>query len=151
MGDLSLGQITSQTLLQPVVVTVAFRDVPILTSHLIFLQQLGLTLEPFGTNTFVLKTLPTIFGKQQPKELFLDFLGALHEGEKNSLEKLREVILTRMACRGAVMAGDQVMISEMEEIVRQLSFTQYPFTCPHGRPTVIKVSAEELEKKFKRK
>ncbi|MBI2573717.1 DNA mismatch repair endonuclease MutL [Candidatus Woesearchaeota archaeon] len=151
MGDLTLGQIAPQVLLQAAVIDLAPRDVPIVTQHLSFLHQLGFTLESFGTNSFSLKTLPSIFGRQQPKELFADMLGILQEEGKNTLEKLRETILTRMACRAAVMAGDPVTIPEMELILHQLSQTQHPYTCPHGRPTVIRVSAEELEKKFKRK
>ena len=63
----------------------------------------------------------------------------------------KESIITRMACRSAVMAGEELTILEMDRILKELSSKQLPFTCPHGRPTMIKVSVDELEKKFRRK
>jgi len=56
-----------------------------------------------------------------------------------------------MACRSAIMAGDTITISQIEKIIDELAETDFPYTCPHGRPTIIKTPAEELEKKFKRK
>ena len=70
---------------------------------------------------------------------------------KQNLELVKEEIIIRMACRSAVMAGEELTIAEMNNLLRELSATQLPFTCPHGRPTMIKVSVEELEKKFRRK
>ncbi len=68
-----------------------------------------------------------------------------------SIQEKKEEILTRMACRAAVMAGEVITIPQMEKILQELNKTQLPYTCPHGRPTLLKVTVDELEKKFRRK
>src|SRR3989338_9521001 len=95
------------------------------------LEQLGFALEPFGKRSYVLKTIPTIFGKVQPKELLHDVLATLEE-QKNSLEKAQEAIITRMACRASVKAGDEVSIPQMEKLLAELEQCILPYTCPHG-------------------
>ncbi|MBI2668354.1 DNA mismatch repair endonuclease MutL [Candidatus Woesearchaeota archaeon] len=114
------------------------------------LKRFGFTLEPFGENTFVLKTIPALLGRTYAKEMFYDLLASLRQG-KNRLETIKEDIITRMACRAAVMAGEVLANIRMEQILADLSQTDFPYTCPHGRPTIIKTDAEELEKKFRRK
>ena len=73
------------------------------------------------------------------------------EQKRNRVQELREWIITRMACRAAVMAGDLVTIPQMELILRELAGKKDPYTCPHGRPVMIKTDILELEKRFKRK
>ena len=107
-------------------------------------------LEEFGGNNYILKTIPLLFGKSQPKEIIYEVLSMLKEG-KAKLNETKETIVTRMSCRAAVMAGDDLAITEMEKILDELSKTELPYTCPHGRPTIIKTEFEELEKKFRRK
>ncbi len=114
------------------------------------LEKYGFQVEPFGDSAFVIKTIPLLFGRLQPKEIIFDVLHMLEEG-KYKIEENKEEIVTRMACRSAVMAGETLTIQEMEKIMGDLARTELPFTCPHGRPTIIKVTAEELEKKFKRR
>lgn len=114
------------------------------------LEKYGFQIEPFGDHAFVIKTIPLLFGRLQPKEIIFDVLHMLEEG-KYKIEENKEEIVTRMACRSAVMAGETLTIQEMEKMMDDLARTELPFTCPHGRPTIIKVTAEELEKKFKRK
>lgn len=113
-------------------------------------QRLGFTLEPFGDHTFIIKTIPMLLGRVQPKEIIYEVLSMLREG-KNKILDAKEEIVTRMACRAAVMAGDTLTVLEMEHILQDLTKTELPYTCPHGRPTMFKVPVEELEKKFKRK
>jgi len=113
------------------------------------LKALGFELEPFGGNSVVVKTIPLVFGKVKIPELLHDLL-IMIENTKTITEQ-KEVILTRMACRAAVMAGDSVTIAQMEKILKELNQTELPYTCPHGRPTLMKVTIDELEKKFRRK
>src|SRR3989338_4435647 len=118
--------------------------------HLEELQQFGFTIEPFGEKAFVLKAVPMIFGRIPSRELFLEVLALLPKG-KNLLEQQKEAIITRMACRAAVMAGEVLTTRQMERILRDLALKKNPYTCPHGRPVMIKTEVEELEKKFKRR
>ncbi|SRR3989344_795798 len=114
------------------------------------LERYGFRLEEFGDNAFVLKTVPSLLGRIQPAEITYEIVNKLQQ-EKGSLQEIQEEIITRMACRAAVMAGEVLSIFQINAILDDLSLCQHPYTCPHGRPTMIKTSYEELEKKFKRK
>jgi DNA mismatch repair protein MutL len=114
------------------------------------LIDLGFNLEEFGDNSFVLKTIPTVFGRTQPKELLYSVIGSISSGG-NKLEEIQEEIITRMACRASVKAGDTMTIPEIQKLLSELSLCNLPYTCPHGRAVLIKVGVDELEKKFKRK
>lgn len=114
------------------------------------LQEFGFFLEEFGENAFIIKTIPTLLGRQQPKEMIYEILSRLDEG-KSKPEEVQEEIITRMACRAAVMAGEELTLSRMEGFLKELSEAKFPWTCPHGRPTMFKITVDELEKKFKRK
>jgi len=122
----------------------------ILKENLNLFKEFGFDLELFGDKTFLLKTVPAIFGRLQPTELLYEVLGYLMEG-KNKLEEVQEEIITRMACRASVKAGDEVTIPQMYQLLTELSNTKLPYTCPHGRAILIKIPFEELERKFKRK
>jgi len=114
------------------------------------LESYGFRMEEFGDNSFVLKTVPSLLGRTQPKEITYEIINKLQH-DQNSLKKTQEEIVTRMACRAAVMAGDVLTINQINNILDDLSFCAHPYTCPHGRPTMIKTSYEELERKFKRR
>ncbi len=143
------GKVEVQKLLQGEVLELSAAEKTLLEEKKEELERLGFMIEPFGGNSFAVKTIPLIFGKVKIKELLNDLL-ALLENKKSILEK-KEEILTRMACRAAVMAGDAVTIPQMEKVLKDLSKTELPYTCPHGRPTIMKVTVDELEKKFRRK
>ena len=138
-----------QTLLQGELIELTPQEVVLLNDHSKELESFGFTMEHFGENTFKLKTTPLLFNRQQPKELFKELLNQLPEGN-NSLEELKTTLISRMACRSAVMAGDELTIPAMNKILSDLSHCRYPFSCAHGRPTMIKTNYHELEKKFKR-
>ncbi len=115
-----------------------------------YLKQFGFEMQPFGELTYVLKSIPSLFGKVQSKEIIHEVLALLKEGREKINEK-KEEIVTRMACRAAVMAGENLTNLEMDVILKDLAYTKLPYTCPHGRPTLFKITVDELEKKFRRK
>lgn len=139
-----------QRLLQGDMLEFSPSEAALVMQHRESLEKFGFSLEEFGSNTFVVKTIPLLFGKVQPKEIIYDVLGMLKEG-KQKIAESKEEIVTRMACRAAVMAGEVLTNLQMEKILQDLGKTELPYTCPHGRPTVIKVEVGELERKFKRK
>ncbi len=138
-----------QHLLQPELMEFSVAERVIIEEHLDTLRRLGFILEPFEGNTYVVKTIPLLFGRLQPKEILYDVLGLLQEG-RQKISETKEEIITRMACRAAVMAGETLSVLEMDAILQELATTKLPFTCPHGRPTLYKVPFEQLEKIFKR-
>ncbi len=143
-------EVQVQQLLRGEVIELSPAEAALVKEHKHALQELGFGLEPFGGNSIVLKTVPLLLGRLQSKEVFYEVLSLLKEG-KHKLLQTKEEIVTRMACRAAIMAGDTIAISEMESHLQELAKTKLPFTCPHGRPTLIKVDVNELEKRFRRK
>lgn len=143
-------EIQVQNLLKGEVIDFSLSEKGLIEENQEILSGLGFSLETFGENSFVLRTVPSVFGRLQPKEMLQEVLNLLLENG-NRITEIKEIIITRMACRAAVMAGEELTIMQFEAILKQLNLTELPFTCPHGRPTLVKVTADELEKKFRRK
>ncbi len=121
----------------------------VLSDNLNLLKGLGFVFESFGGNTMLLRSIPSIFGKYLPKEVIYDILGQIDD-TKNAILSAKEEKIIRSACRSAVKAHDVVHAGEMQKILTDLGKCKQPFTCPHGRPTMIQFSIPELERKFKR-
>lgn len=144
--------IQSQSLLSPIVIDLTFSDKQVVFDNLHLFSRLGYEIEDFGGNSIALRGVPVIYGNPNPRDLFNEIL--LHMLTNNTSNKssysIIDKILYSMACKSAVKAGDKLSFKEMVELVEQLRMCENPFTCPHGRPTIIKMSNIELEKKFKR-
>lgn len=150
MEQLLNKQVAVQTLLRGEVLELTATQSLLLKENQEHLDRMGFLLEEFGGNSFVLKTIPSVFGRLQPKELLFELIAGLYEG-KNRLEEIQEEIITRMACRASVKAGDTLTTGEMQVLLGALNHTVFPYTCPHGRAVLIKMTVDELEKKFHRK
>ena len=150
MGQLMNKNIATQSLLRGEMMEFSASENIIVKNNLAELQQLGFQLENFGENTYLLKTIPSVFGRMQPKELLFEVLDNLKQG-RNKMERVQEEIITRMACRASIKAGDIITVSEIQQLLDELANCSLPYTCPHGRSIMIKVTVDELEKKFKRK
>ena len=150
MEQLMNKKVAVQKLLRGGIIEVYPPEKILIESNLKKLKEFGFSLEEFGNNTFILKTVPSIFGRLQPQELLYSVLDKLQE-DKNKLEEIQEEIITRMACRASVKAGDTMTIPEIQKLLEELSNCKLPYTCPHGRSVLIKVPVHELEKKFRRK
>ncbi len=142
------GAVAVQNLLQPEILDFSLSSLQTIAEHRSFLLSLGFDLQEFGNNSVIVKTVPAIFGRIQMAELLPEIIEKLDSSRINSI---KEEIITRLACRSAVMAGEVLTNVEIESILKDLAKTKLPFTCPHGRPTMIKVNSEELERKFRRK
>lgn len=154
MNELMGGGVEVQELLQGQVVDLSVSQKLICTVQKDLLEELGFVVSDFSGNTVRLESVPEVFGRLLGKELFLAVIEELAAGRmvgKNAVHDLKEMIVTRMACRAAVMAGEEVTVRQMEKFVYELNLKKNPFTCPHGRPTMMMTSKDELEKKFKRK
>ena len=151
MAELGHGSVASQGLLSPVTVEMDPVDAAVVAENVPLLRKLGFDVEPFGGSTFILRSVPSILQKQDPRKSLLEVAHGLLEG-KNLVEKEREEALIRAVCKRAAVKGGQILSErEMEALVRQLEQTKSPRTCPHGRPTVLVVSASTLEKMFGRR
>ncbi|SDT87541.1 DNA mismatch repair protein MutL [Verrucomicrobium sp. GAS474] len=149
-------EVESQRLLLPVTVELPPRESAFLESEIASLQAIGLGIAPFGARTFVVDALPpmianTKHGANVP-ELIRNLLADLQEegGETRKERRLSEETVAKKACRFAVKANDRLSPPEAERLLLDLMACHLPYTCPHGRPTMIQITKPELEKKFGR-
>ena len=136
-----------QGLLEPVTFEVAPRQHSVLESCLDELTSYGFSLEPFGGRAYLVRAVPVLIAGDGWPGMLRELLDEL-SGEAKS--DWQERILESIACHGAVRSGQSLSQEEMRELVRQLEKTTSPYTCPHGRPTVIKLTAAQLERQFGR-
>ncbi|MEW6379363.1 MAG: DNA mismatch repair endonuclease MutL [bacterium] len=114
------------------------------------LHGAGFDLEPFGQNTFVIKAVPVLLAKTDPRDLIQEIFNDLVEVPKNDPEALYDALLMRMACSSAIKANHRLSPEEMRSLIDRLRETSMPFRCPHGRPTTIQLDLKLLEKYFLR-
>ncbi len=144
-------EIDIQQLLFPVSIELSHREQAVLEGALKTLQDYGFELEPFGGTTYLLKAVPALLAKADYKKLLYDIIDQLDESQKaESIERKLDEIFSVMACHAAIRAHQRLQDSQMIALFRQMDALALPYTCPHGRPTVIKISLNELEKKFGR-
>jgi len=116
------------------------------------LAQVGIEVEHFGGGSFLIRSKPLFLDKTDIREVVLGLVSDLEIGDvKGKVEDLREKMYQLIACKAAVKAGQKLHPEAMARLVQQLFECEMPYTCAHGRPTVIKYSLSELEKMFKRK
>lgn len=136
-------------LLVPYTFTVAGREAAQLESSLDQLAALGFEVEHFGGNTWALRSLPSVYKVRFRPEEFYDLLADWTDGwEGLKADEKREKILIRLACTGAIKAGQRLHNAEMIELLDQLWLCQLPFTCPHGRPVALQFTSDQLFRLF---
>ncbi|MBO8137589.1 MAG: DNA mismatch repair endonuclease MutL [Desulfotomaculum sp.] len=136
-------QKNSQMLLVPVVLELSYQENLVLTENIISFRELGFILEHFGGNTYMLRGVPADFPQGDEVEFFYEIL-------ETNTSNFYDILAAKLACRSAIKAGQKLTIDEMENLIMQMSELDNPYTCPHGRPTMINLSFEELTKRFKR-
>lgn len=114
------------------------------------LESVGVFLEPFGYNSYIVKSHPQWFPKGEEKEIIEDMIQQLLSMRKVDIKKLREDAAIMMSCKGSIKANRHLRNDEIQALLDQLRLASDPFTCPHGRPIIIHTSVYELEKMFKR-
>ena len=145
------GSAPSQKLLLPETIELPARDANFLREQLPVLTRLGVGLSEFGERTFLLDTLPPFVKAADPRRFVLDLVDELKAaGREVNLARLGEHTIAKTVCRHAVKANDPLAGRELEKLVEDLRRCAMPYTCPHGRPTLIEMNHRELEKKFGR-
>ncbi len=143
--------VTSQTLLEPLHLDLDPALAGQLGEHLPFLNQVGFSVEPFGGSSYLVRAVPSILVVPDIRTALVDILELLRQGD-DPLAAQAEVHLIAAVCkRAAIKAGQTLTGEEMQKLVRQLEQCESPRTCPHGRPTVLHFSVEQLEKEFGRR
>ncbi len=157
--------VVSQQLLSPLPLELTPRQQAAMAEHLETLAELGFEIEPFGGETYLLRAVPAALeggfsttlrrgsgqssGRGDIGQVVAEILDELAEGGTG--ETREEKALISVVCHSAVRAGQTLSLEEMRDLVRQLEETSLPHTCPHGRPTMIHLSAEQLAREFGRR
>ena len=147
----SEGRAASQKLLLPETVELPPREARFLSGTMETLNRLGVGLSEFGERTFLLDALPPFVKAADSRKFVLELVDRLQAaGEGVNALRLGEDVIAKTVCRHAVKANDALREEELQTLVDDLRRCEMPYTCPHGRPTIIEMNYLELEKKFGR-
>lgn len=144
------GSIIIQPLLVPEIIDLTLDDFSYYEENKEIFKNAGFTLEEFGGNSLALKEVPYFLGKLDAKGLFLSILDNIKELGSGKTSEVKYNKIATMACKAAVKGHDLLSEQEMIKLVEDLRYINDPFHCPHGRPTIIKFTNYDLEKKFRR-
>lgn len=138
-----------QRLFTPYIIELSGSEMDIVINNIELFKKLGFEIEEFGINTIMIRGVPLVFGKPSLKELFLNILDNIRDDLSSNYDINIDKI-AKLACSQAIKGGDIISQVEVKELLNQLQKAQNPYTCPHGRPVIIKMTKRELEKEFKR-
>ncbi len=141
----------SQMLLLPDIITLSHKEMEIAKENIEMFEKAGFSLEEFGENTIKLTGVPTVCIDIDNKDLFLETLDEINTVARTAKQEKEEKFIATVACKAAVKAHMVLAKEEVENLMDKLLELPNPFTCPHGRPTAIKMTKYDIERKFARK
>lgn len=142
----------AQLLLEPILFTPNPKEAEVFADLLVSFNEMGFQVESFGPATYRIRAVPSFMAHNFSLKIMTDALHEVGEENGNAVTKQKEEVLVRSICKGAAVKGGMVLsMEEQQGLVRQLEACQNPRTCPHGRPTMIHLSVDILEKQFGRK
>lgn len=139
-----------QEMLVPITLEYSADECIKINEHLHELEKVGVFLEPFGYNSFIIRSHPQWFPRGEEKELIEDMIEQLIAMKKVDIKKLREDAAIMMSCKASIKANHHLRNDEIQALLDELRGSSDPFTCPHGRPIIVHYSTYEMEKMFKR-
>lgn len=139
-----------QELLVPLTIECSLEEYLFLEENMKVFEEVGIWLEPFGHQTFIVKAHPVWFPKGEERETIDEMISLVKDKRRINLAVLREEAAIMMSCKAAIKANHYLRQDEISALLNTLREAENPFTCPHGRPILIHFSSYELEKMFKR-
>lgn len=149
-NQLKNEEASSQLLNPPIIVTITGEYESTLIENMDLFNKLGFSIEHFGGTEYNLNAIPGNLPKISKSDFMLDILDMLHSGKGNHSGDVLLEKLASMSCKAAVKAGNKLSTRECIALIEELMLLENPFNCPHGRPVIISMTKQELEKKFKR-
>ena len=150
MAELENHTLASQGLVAPVTVTLSPSQAGLVETNLPTFLNLGFEVEAFGPNTFQIRAVPSVVTRIDPGRALQAVVEDLEQGDAPLQGKIEARIVLRVCKSAAIKAGQTLSKAEMEALIQQLEASQNPHTCPHGRPTMIHLSAAQLAREFGR-
>ena len=145
------GEKDSQLMLLPDIINLSHKEMDIAKDNMEMFEKAGFMLEEFGENTIKLTGVPNVCINLDTKELFLETLDEINTVARTAKQEIEERFIATVACKAAVKANMALTEEEVDSLMVELLKLPNPFTCPHGRPTAIKMSKYDIERKFSRK
>lgn len=147
--SLANKEVTSQMVSPPLILTLTMQEANRLNDYLGYFTEMGFEIEPFGGREYAVSAVPgNLFGIAE-RELFLELLDSLESvGGKDSTLVMEKI--ASMSCKAAVKGSQRLSTAEAGALIEELLHLENPYNCPHGRPTIISMTRQEIEKKFKR-
>lgn len=143
--------VETQMLLLPDIITLSHLEMEIVKENLDVFKKMGFVLEVFGINSIKLTGVPLKFETYNTKELFLDILDEISGEENTSKKEVEDNFLATIACKAAIKANMNMTNKEISVLIDKMLTLENPFSCPHGRPSAIKLNKDKIERKFNRK
>ena len=150
MKSFNESSVMSQRLIEPVMLNLTESEIETINKNLDLLNKAGFEVERITERDFALKGVPFIFKNPESLSFFNNIIDILGEKQLNSVMDTKILSVATMACKAAVKANDRLSIQEATALINEILKLENPFSCPHGRPTIIELTKYELEKKFKR-
>ena len=151
LDEMERKKMQVQPLLIPVNMELTVAEEQTLSQHEKLLTDAGFELSPFGGRTYVLRSAPALIPVEELATAVKDILAGLEQnGKADSLEQLHRELAARIACHAAIKVNRRLEPQEITHLLRQLSRLKLPLSCPHGRPTILRYSLDEMYKYFLR-
>ena len=150
MKGLEKKEIYSQQLAPPMILSLSMKEADVLKEFGKEFEKLGFVIEEFGGREYCIRAVPANLYGLGEQEVFIELLDSVMEENVMADMDLITDKIASMACKAAVKGNQNISIPEVEHLLEELMECENPYTCPHGRPTMISMTKTEIEKKFKR-
>lgn len=145
--------ISKQNLLQPLVINLQPEDVILVDENKELFESIGIDIDAMGNDSVIVRSLPYILKEQSDNTIVFDIIAYLRENSRslNAVEHIKDEMIKQISCKASIKQGEPLTNAYMTKIVDELFTMQNPYVCPHGRPVIVELSLDELNKMFKRK
>lgn len=150
LKEINDNNVIIQGLLAPLILDLSYDDFSYYKDNEDVFKKIGFVIDEFGVNSIYIREVPIILDEKNVRQLFFDILNNLKDMGSGKIKEVKYNKIATMACKAAVKANDKLSLIEMQSLLDDLKNLNQPFNCPHGRPTIIKITLNELEKRFKR-
>ncbi len=138
----------SQMMLMPEVINLTHREMEFVKNNIEIFKNTGFDIEIFGENSVKINGIPDLEYKAKTQNIFMDILDEMLTNERTSIKDVEERFIATVACKAAVKANMDLSVPEVENLIQSLLSLNNPYTCPHGRPTTIKIDKDFIKNKL---
>ena len=149
-ASLKSREYTSQMINPPIILTLSMQEAALLERHLNIFAEIGFEIEPFGGSDYAVRAVPDNLFSLAKKELLLELIDGISEDVSRAGSEAVYDRIASLSCKAAVKGNHRLSRQEADALIDKLLGLENPYTCPHGRPTIVAISQNEIEKKFKR-